>query len=36
MKFIFHNINYITLDSVQYGESGSTKIIEKTSKRRRN
>ena len=33
LKFIFHNTNYIPLDSVQCGESDSTKIIEEITKK---
>ena len=34
MKFIFHNTAYIPLDSVRYGESGSTKMIEEENKKK--
>ena len=32
MKFISHNTTYVPLDSVRYGESGSTKMIEEEKK----
>ena len=35
MKFIFHNTNYIPLDSVQCGELNSTKIVEKIAKKKK-
>ena len=35
LKFIFHNTNYIPLDSVQCGESDSTKIIEEIAKKKK-
>ena len=35
LKFIFHNTNYIPLDSVQCGESGSAKIIEVIAKKKK-
>lgn len=33
LKFIFRNTNYIPLNSVQFGELDSTKIIEETVKK---
>ena len=35
LKFIFHNTNYIPLDSVQCRESGSTKIIGEIAKKKK-
>ena len=35
LKFTFHNTNYIPLDSVQCGESDSTKIIEEIAKKKK-
>ena len=35
LKFIFHNTNHIPLDSVQCGESDSTKIIEEIAKKKK-
>ena len=35
LKFIFHNTNYIPLDSVQCRESGSTKIIREITKKKK-
>ena len=32
LKFISHNTTYVPLDSVRYGESGSTKMIEEEKK----
>ena len=35
LKLIFHNTNYIPLDSAQCGESESTKIIEEIVKKKK-
>ena len=35
LKFIFHNTNYTPLDSVQWGESDSNKIIEEIAKKKK-
>ena len=35
LKFIFHNTNYIPLDSAQCGQSDSIQIIEEIAKRKK-
>ena len=35
MTFMFHNANYIPLDSVQCGESDGTKITEEIAKKKK-